>query len=232
MALPSLKLSKLIPSKAPNLPIAPVEYSQQYTDQLINALRLYFTQVDNDWGALLTNLGGSYLTFPHIAASDTTNQYAGGNNTPTKVAWNTLDSGNGFTLNVDGTATALRSGVYKIDYSLQLSNTDNAAHDVLVWLQITDGTTYDVANSASNFTLPARKSVGVPSYLVAYSSITFEIAAGEKVALWWATDLAYVVSPLTDGVYMEAIPAITSPYSAPAAPSAIGSIVFVSAPTT
>ena len=37
----------LRPSKAPNLPIAPVEYSQQYQDMLNNALRLYFSQVDN-----------------------------------------------------------------------------------------------------------------------------------------------------------------------------------------
>jgi len=37
----------LRPSKAPNLPIAPVDYDQQYIDQLSNALRLYFAQVDN-----------------------------------------------------------------------------------------------------------------------------------------------------------------------------------------
>jgi hypothetical protein len=37
----------LRPSKAPNIPIGPVEYSQQYQDQLSNALRLYFAQVDN-----------------------------------------------------------------------------------------------------------------------------------------------------------------------------------------
>jgi len=34
-------------TKAPNLPIAPVEYSQQYIDQLSNALRLYFAQLDS-----------------------------------------------------------------------------------------------------------------------------------------------------------------------------------------
>ena len=37
----------LRPSKAPNLPIAPVEYRQLYQDQVLNALRLYFNQVDN-----------------------------------------------------------------------------------------------------------------------------------------------------------------------------------------
>jgi len=37
----------LRPSKAPNLLIAPVEYRQLYQDQMNNALRLYFNQVDN-----------------------------------------------------------------------------------------------------------------------------------------------------------------------------------------
>jgi hypothetical protein len=37
----------LRPSKAPNLPIAPVDYRQAYIDQLNNVLRLYFNQVDN-----------------------------------------------------------------------------------------------------------------------------------------------------------------------------------------
>jgi len=34
-------------TKAPNLPIAPVDYNQQYQDQLNNVLRLYFNQLDN-----------------------------------------------------------------------------------------------------------------------------------------------------------------------------------------
>ena len=47
MALTPIKIAALRPSKAPNLPIAPTEYSQQYIDQLSNALRLYFNQIDS-----------------------------------------------------------------------------------------------------------------------------------------------------------------------------------------
>ena len=57
----------IIPSKAPNLPIATVEYSQAYTDQLLNTLRLYFNQIDNFTQPLSTTSGGSYLTFPYGA---------------------------------------------------------------------------------------------------------------------------------------------------------------------
>lgn len=34
-------------TKNPNLPAAPVEYSQQYQEQLNAVLRLYFTELDN-----------------------------------------------------------------------------------------------------------------------------------------------------------------------------------------
>ena len=37
----------LRPSRAPNLPIAPVQYDQRYIDQLTNVFRLYFSQIDN-----------------------------------------------------------------------------------------------------------------------------------------------------------------------------------------
>lgn len=44
---PLIKKFTLRASKAPNLPIAPVDYDQRYVDQVNNALRLYFAQIDN-----------------------------------------------------------------------------------------------------------------------------------------------------------------------------------------
>lgn len=61
------KTLPLRPSKAPNLPIAPVEYSQAYVDQLLNALRLYFNQIDNFSQPLSSGAGGSYISFPYGA---------------------------------------------------------------------------------------------------------------------------------------------------------------------
>lgn len=170
---------------------------------------------------------GRELQFPHIAASDSTDQYADNDNDPTIVKWDTADEILGFTLNNDYTATATYDGVYKIDYSLQFINTDNAAHDIDVWLQVNGN---DLTKSTSKFTIPARKSVGDNSFVVAYSSITFDVNAGDDIGLWWATDKAYKTTGPVDGVYMEYIPAQTSPYAHPSAPSAIGSIVYVSAP--
>lgn len=225
-------MANLIPPKAPNLLIAPpTEYEPRYHEQLNNAQRLYYNQIDNTNQSLLGPLGGQFINNAHIAASDNTDQYAGGNDTPTIVKWTTLDSGAGFTLNVDNTATSSINGIFKIDYSLQFANTANGPHDVVVWLEITNGSTVQVPNSASKITLPARKSAGVPSYILMYSCVTFEVEVGDKIALWWATDQAYNTTGPVDGVYMEYIAAQTSPYAHPAIPSAIGAITFVSSPT-
>jgi hypothetical protein len=70
----------------------------------------------------------------------------------------------------------------------------------------------------------------VYSFVVAYSSITFDINAGDDIGLWWATNKAYKTAGPVDGVYMEYIAPQTVPYPHPAAPSAIGSIIYVSAP--
>ena len=220
-------MPRLIPTVAPNLLLAPAEYRAQYHEQMNNALRLYFSRIDAESSTLNGPLGAAYLNSPHVAASDSTDQYATANDTPTLVKWNTLESRAGFTLNLDGSATIPVSGRYKIDYSLQFVNTDNVAHDVYVWLQVNGG---PLTNSTSRFTIPARKSAGVYSFLVAYSSVLFNGVGGDAVKLWWATEKAYnPVGPI-EGVYMEHIAAQTVPYERPANPSAIGSIVFVSCP--
>lgn len=169
---------------------------------------------------------GDGVILPHIAASDSTDQIAGGNDTPTVINWNTLDSGFGWTLNSPGSATAAYAGIYTIRYSLQFVNTANAIHDASVWLKVNNN---DVLNSTTNFSIPARKSAGVPSYVCGYSEATFEVDVGDEVELYWATDLAGNPTTPTDGVYIFHDAAQASPYARPAIPSAIGSISFLSA---
>ena len=216
--------------KASPLPIPTVNYDPQYMLQMIRVIELYFRQLDSQ-----TPLQAEYfkglgyqLTNPHIAASDSTDQIAGGNNTPTVVNWNTLDSGFGWTLNSPGSATADYAGVYTIRYSLQFINTANAIHYADVWLKVNN---VDVANSSTKFFIPARKSSspGEEGYLCAYSEATFTVNPGDEIELYWATDLAGNPTVPTDGVYMFHDGAQTTPFARPAIPSAIGSITFVSA---
>ena len=217
---------------APALPLPPQQYDPISAVDQIRVLRLYFNLLDKFLSdtvldALNGGVGGNGITLPHIAASDSTDQIAGGNDTPTVVNWNTLDSGYLWTLNSPGSATAAVAGVYTIRYSLQFANTANAIHDATVWLQKNGS---DVANSSTFFSIPARKSAGVPSYICAYSEATFSVAVGDEIELYWATDLAGDPTVPTDGVYMFHDAAqVSPPYDRPAIPSAIGSISFVSA---
>lgn len=215
----------LRPSKAPNLIVSRPEYDMQQQELFRNQLRLYFNEIDNLSSALLSGTGGSSLSLPFIAASDTTDQITADANTPTVVEWNNLEAGNGFTLNAPGSATALVSGVYKITYSLQFVNTDNAIHNAAVWLKVNN---VDVPRSTTVFTLQARKSAGVFNFLCGYSEVVFSLEVGDELELYWAADAAYRASPARDGIYIEALAAQTSPYIRPAVPSAIGSITFVS----
>jgi hypothetical protein len=49
---------------APNLPLAPVQYSPQYIDQLNNVLRLYFNRLDSILGNLMASGSSVPVTFP------------------------------------------------------------------------------------------------------------------------------------------------------------------------
>ena len=225
--------------QAPALPVPPVEYDQRYHTDLIRILRLYFNQLDS----LTPNQANSYradyfyggefigygqnLVFPHIAASDSTDQIASGNNTATQVKFNTLDSEYGWTLNPPGSATATYDGVYKITFSLQFINTANAIHYATVWLKVNN---IDVDNSTTIFTIPARKSAspGEEGYICGYSEATFTAIAGDEIELYWATDLAGNPTTPTNGVYIYHDGPQVSPFVRPAVPSVIGSITFVS----
>ena len=219
----------LLRAAAPNLPLAPGDYDSRYQEQLNNVLRLYFNQLDKILAQLNASVYGNGIAFPHIAASDGALQYATAANTPTIVQWSSLDSGLGFTLNANNTATANVSGIYKITYSLQLANNDNAAHDAIVWLRLNGNTSAaDVANSTTIFTVQPRKSAGIPNYVCGYSEVVFPMEAGDSVGLWWGTDQAATSGGAT-GIYIDYQAAQTTPMPYPEVPSAIGSITFVSA---
>jgi len=221
--------NRIITPAPPNLPLGTDTYERRYQDQFTNVLRLYFNQLQNAFGELFGPDGGKYIAFPHIAASDAALQYATAANTPTIVQWSSLDVGSGFKLNSDNTVTAQVPGIYKITYSLQFANDDNAIHDAIVWLRI-DGSTSaaDVPNSTTVFTLQARKSALLPNFVCGYSEVVFTLKAGNTVGLWWGTDQAATSGGAT-GIYIDYQAAQTSPMAYPAVPSAIGSITFVSA---
>ena len=207
----------------PNLIAAPEEYSKNREEQLANELRLYFNRLNTNLNTVADTAGGAAISFPHIVAYSDADQFAGGDDTPTIVAFNNVSGNVGFSFNTDGTANALFSGTYSIEYRLQAVNTDNAAHDVVAWLQVNG---VNVADSATKYTVPARKSAGVPSFSVLASFVSWATLENDNFALYWATEQAYD-SGVQDGIYLEAIAAQTSPYALPETPSAYGLIQYI-----
>jgi len=54
---------------APNLPLAPLEYSRIYQDQFSNILRLYFNQRDNIIGQLRADVPVTVANLPSAATT-------------------------------------------------------------------------------------------------------------------------------------------------------------------
>ena len=211
--------------KAPNLVLPGVDYLVGNEDQFRNQLRLYFNQLDDANQSLYGTIGGYHVDFPHISIYSAANQYATGNNTPTKILWTATDDVQGFTLNADNTITALKNGTYKIEYRLQGKNTNNtSSHNAVVWMQVEGA---DLVNSATEFTIPAAKSAVIPAFNALTGFITWEAIAGQKIALYWATEQAYATSGPVNGVYLDYEAAQTSPYAHPAIPSAYGVIQYI-----
>ena len=211
-------------TKAPNLVISEPDYKINNEEQFRNQLRLYFNQVDSGFEQILIGVGGANIDFPHIVAYYDADQYASADDTPTKVLWNNAPDISGFTLNADNTATTDYTGTYKIEYRLQALNTDNVAHNVTVWLQV-NGT--DVADSATKFTVPARKSATEFTYNTLASFVSWEATAEDVFALYWATEKAYNTTGPVDGIYLESETAQTTPYAHPEVPSSYGVIQYI-----
>ena len=211
------------PIAAPNLIAASNVYSQTREEQLMNELRLYFNRLNGNINTVSDVAGGSSLSFPHIVAYSDADQYASGDDTPTIVSFNNAPDNVGFTFNTDGTANAIYDGTYKIEYRLQAVNTENVALDTVVWLQVNG---QDVADSATKYTIPARKSAGVYSYNILASFVSWETLENDNFALYWATEQAYE-SGVQDGIYLEATAAQTSPYAHPEIPSSYGVIQYI-----
>jgi hypothetical protein len=210
---------ELTRTKAPALPYAPVQYDRAYVDGLTNILRQYFNTLDNFVAQLNLSAGGSGagLFLPYGSFCDTTDQTAASTTTAYAVAFNTTELSSGVTLSNTSRLNVTNAGIYNVQFSLQFKNTDNDGHDVDVWLR-KNGT--NIANSNSRFHIPARKSAGDPSHLIAALNIFVDMTAGQYVEIMWKVGNV--------AVSLEHYPTSTTP-TRPAVPSAIATLSFVSA---
>ena len=210
---------ELTRTRAPALPVAPGEYSRLYHDQLNNILRFYFNTLDNFVGQLNTSAGGSGagLFLPYGSFVDLTDQTIANVAVAYAVTFNTTELSSGVSLSNSSHINVTYEGVYNLQYSLQFKNTDNDGHDVDVWLKKNNN---NINNTNSRFFLPARKSSGEPSHLIAALNIFVDMAANDYIEVMWNAN--------TTAVSLEHYAAPSNP-DRPAIPSAIVTLSFVSA---
>ena len=202
---------------APNLPLAPKEYSSRYIEQLNNVLRLYFNQLDNFTRELNTSTTTAGLRVPYGAFQDSTDQIAASTTVAYPVTFDTTDFSNGVTVASGSRITVANAGLYNLQFSIQLTNNTNATHDVDIWFRV-NGTNVPASNS--RFGLAQRKSPGDPYHIIAALNYFVSLNATDYVEIMWRTnDVA---------VYIEHYVASASP-TRPAIPSAIATMSFVSA---
>ena len=157
---------------------------------------------------------------PYGAFQDSTDQTAANTTTAYAVTFDTTDYSNGVYLSNSSRLNVRNYGVYNIQFSIQFKNTTNDAQDVDIWFR-KNGT--NIAGSNSRFSLPARRSSGDPSHLIAALNYFLEMTAGDYVEIMWrVTDV---------GVSIEQYPTSTSP-TRPAVPSAIATMNYVAPSAT
>ena len=199
---------------APNLPLATNEYERQYQDQFANILRLYFNQLDNTFGAILGPTGGKYLKFPYGAFSSDQDQTTTAN-IATLMTLNTTDFANEVSI-ATSKITVANSGIYNLQFSVQLENSNNAPQDVFIWLK-QNGT--DIVGSTGKVGMPARKNPGDPFHSIVGWNYFLSMTAGQYVEIYWSTTSA--------DVSIQFYAASASP-TKPATQSVVATLSFVS----
>lgn len=211
-------LNQAIVPEPPRLPAAPVEYSAQYQEQFMNALRLYFNRLKNFEQALLSGTGGSAIAFPYGAFQDNTTQTQATTNTAQAVTFNTTDYSNGV---ARGTPTSRivvsTAGYYNFQFSAQLDKASGATASIWIWPKVND---VNIPDSASKVSIQGTTAESVPAW-----NWILPMEANDYFELYWMTDDTNVQLKHEAGFG-------TAPNDVPEIPSVILTATFVSALTT
>tara|TARA_R110000868_G_scaffold184358_1_gene425900 strand:- start:112 stop:771 length:660 start_codon:yes stop_codon:yes gene_type:complete len=199
----------------PALPLAPVAYEQRYQDTTNNILRQYFTTLQNVFQSLLSEDGGRFIRFPYGAFSSDQDQTATAN-TATLMTLNTTDFSSGVSIS-SSKITVATGGIYNLQFSAQLENSNNAPQDVYIWLK-QNGT--DIVGSTGVIGMPARKNPGDPSHDIKGWNYFLSMTAGQYVEIYWSTTSV--------DVSIQFYAASGSP-TKPATQSVVATMTFVSA---
>lgn len=141
-----------------------------------------FLRGDNVWA---TPAGASPTGY-YAMYQDLVTQTAASSNTGYAMKFRTMDLSNQVTVVSDTRITFTNAGIYNLQFSSQFQNTDNAQHDVTIWLRL-NGT--DVSGSAGFVQIPARKSAGPGNegHLITSWNYLLDVSAGQYYEIVWST---------------------------------------------
>ena len=211
-------MAKLIPTKAPNLPIAQTGYSQQAVDMYSNILRLYFNTIDSITQAILGTVGMTSFSAPYGSFEDTSTVVAVPNvSTPVYLNGTNLNSSQVYIGTPTSRIYITNAGVYNYAFSVQVSNSAAQIHPLEVWVRQNG---VDIPNSSSVVNLPVKRGA-LNSETVLALNLLIPVQAGDYLELvWLADDAAVSLSTLA----ASAVAPIH-----PQAPAVIITVTFVSA---
>jgi len=193
----------LIKFNAPSLPIPTTTYSQDQQQQRDNSLRLYFNQID------FAYWDGTKVVNPYGAWKSLVTQTATAN-TATAVALEVVDYKNSTSIASSSRMTVAYPGIYNLQWSAQILNSDSVARSLSVWLR-KNGT--DVVGSTRNTLVQAGQANGAWNYYI-------QLAAADYIEIYWSTNNALVT--------LQTYAAQTTP-TRPTTASVIATLSFVSA---
>ena len=137
--------------------------------------------------------------------SDTTDQ-TGSTTAGAVITFNTQDVADSITLVDNSKFTVPNTGIYDLQFSAQLKNTDNAQHEATIWFKVNGS---DLANSATIVTIPARKSASIFGYGVAAWNLFFSLNSSDYVEIYWLkSNAAVTLESLPATALHPAIPSI------------------------
>jgi hypothetical protein len=155
------------------------------------------------------------VRFPYGAFSSDQDQTTTAN-TATLMTLNTTDFANDVSIS-SSKITVANAGIYNLQFSVQLENSNNAPQDVFIWLK-QNGT--DIVGSTGKIGMPARKSPGDPFHNIIGWNYFVSMAANDYIEIYWSTTNANVT--------IQFYAASGSP-TKPATQSVVATMTFVSA---
>jgi hypothetical protein len=139
------------------------------------------------WGSNTTPTPSGY----YAMYQDNNTQTIAVINTGYPIKFRTMDLSNGVSVVSDSRITFANTGIYNLQFSVQLQNSDTQEHDVTIWLRKNGS---DVAGS-SGFVAVVAKHGGINGHVLPSWNYLLDVVAGEYYELVWSATSTSVTMP-------------------------------------